>query len=100
MIFNVDTAAVDASALAEAGLGVEMGAGTAGVAPALTATVPPALDADSLAFAAALNSSGVAYTAVSAEHVAQRAAYSGAQALASTVTQVNEAIGAAANAIA
>ncbi len=100
MIFNVNPAAVDASALAEAGIAIETGAGTAAATPALTMTVPPALDTDSLAFAAALNSSGAAYAAVSAEHVAQRAVYSGAQALASTVTQANEQINAAANSIA
>lgn len=100
MIFNVNPAAVDTSALAEAGVGIEMGASTAAVTPALTTVLPPALDADSAAFAAALNAAGATYAAVSGEHVAQRAAYSGAQALASTVTQVNEEITAAANTIA
>jgi hypothetical protein len=100
MIFNANTASVDASALAEAGIGIEVGAGTAAVTPVLTTSVAPALDADSLAFITALNASGAAYAAVSTEHVAQRAAYSGAQALASTAIQANEAIGAAANAIA
>lgn len=100
MIFNMNPAAVDASALTEAGIAIETGAHTAAATPILIANLPASLDTDMLAFVTALNASGATYAAMSAEHAAQRGVYAGAQALASAATQANEAITAAANSLA
>lgn len=82
-LFGMVPGAVDLSAAAEAGISEEMAATTAAGAAALTGVLPMASDADSIEFAAALNAAGAAYLATAAEHVGQRAAFSGAQGLAS-----------------
>ena len=84
--------AVDLSAATEAGISEEMAATTAAGAAALTGVVPMAPDADSVEFAAALNAAGAAYLATAAEHVGQRAAFAGAQGLASATTIAAEAV--------
>lgn len=92
---NVMPGAVDASAATEAAISAESAATTATAAAALTAVAPMAADQDSIAFAAALNATGVAYLAAAAEHVGQRAGYAGSQALASGTYVATEAIRAA-----
>ncbi|MCV7199026.1 PE family protein [Mycobacterium angelicum] len=91
--------AVDLSAAAEAGISEEMAATTAAGAAALTGVLPMAADADSMEFAAALNAAGAAYLASAGEHVGQRAAFSGAQGLASATSVAAEAARAAASAL-
>ncbi len=95
-LLDVNTVAVEGSALTEAALSGEMAASTAGGAAALVGVVPMALDADSAAFAAALNAAGGAYLGVAAEHVGQRAALAGGQNLASLTYLVGEVASAAA----
>jgi len=85
--------AVDLSAATEAGISEQMAATTAAGAAALTGVMPMALDEDSVQFAAALNAAGTAYIATATEHVGQRAAYSGAQGLASTTAGEVDLIG-------
>ena len=94
--FGMVPGAVDMSAAAEAGISEQMAATTAAGAAALTGVIPMATDADSIEFAAALNAAGAAYLATAAEHVGQRAAFSGAQSLASGATVAAEAANAAA----
>ncbi|MCV7250462.1 PE domain-containing protein [Mycobacterium koreense] len=89
-LLDVNTVAVEGSALLEAALGGEMAATTAGGAAALVGVIPMALDADSAAFAAALNAAGAAYLGVAADHVGHRAALAGGQNLASLTYVVNE----------
>jgi hypothetical protein len=81
--FGVVPAAVDMSSRTESGISMEMAATTAAGAAALTGVVPMAADADSVQFAEALNATGAAYLAAAADHVEQRAAFAGAQTLAS-----------------
>jgi len=83
------------SSAAEAGIGEEMAATTAAGGAALTGVLPMAPDADSAQFAAALNAAGAEYLAMAAEHVGQRAAYSGAQGLAGVTGPAVDAINAA-----
>lgn len=91
MPLNVIPGAVDLSALTEAGISTEMAATTAAGAAALTGVVPMAADADSAEFATALNTAGTAYLGTAAEHVGQRAAFAGAQNLASLGYGIMEA---------
>lgn len=98
-LFSMELGAVDLSAAVEAGISEEMAATTAAGAAALTGVMPMAPDVDSIEFASALNAAGVAYLATAAEHVGQRAAFAGAQDLASATTIATEAIRAAANAL-
>lgn len=94
MPLDVTSSAVGLSGLAEAGISEEMAASTAAGAAALVGTTPMAEDADSVAFAAALNSAGSAYLAAAAEHVGQRVAFSGAQSLAADTYPAVDAISA------
>ena len=89
-LFGMVPGAVDLSAAAEAGISEEMAATTAAGSAALTGVIPMATDADSIEFAAALNAAGAAYLATAGEHVGQRAAFSGAQGLASTTAVAAE----------
>lgn len=98
-MFEMVPGAVDLSAAAEAGISEEMAATTGAGAAALTGVTPMAPDADSAEFAAALNAAGTAYLTTAAEHVAQRAGFSGAQSLASATTTATEAARAAASAL-
>ncbi|WP_253851681.1 PE family protein [Mycobacterium sp. 1423905.2] len=97
--FEMVPGAVDLSAAAEAGISEEMAATTAAGAAALTGVMPMASDADSIEFAAALNAAGAAYLATAAEHVGQRAGFSGAQGLASATTVATDGLNAAATAL-
>lgn len=94
-LLDVNTIAVDGSALTEAVISGDMAATTAGGAAALVSVMPMAVDADSAAFAVALNAAGGAYLGAAAEHVGQRFAFSGAQSLASVTYLVNELASAA-----
>lgn len=94
-LLGVNTVAVGMSSLTESVISGEMAATTAGGAAALTGVVPMATDADSAAFAAALNASGGAYLGMAAEHVGQRTAFAGAQSLASITYLLNELASAA-----
>lgn len=94
-LIGVSTAAVNLSSLTESVISGEMAAGTVSGAAAVTGVVPMATDADSLAFAAALNASGASYLGMAAEHVAQRTAFSGAQSMASVTYLLNELASAA-----
>ncbi len=89
---TVDPASVQGSAATEAGIGAEMAATTAAGASALTGVTPMAPDADSAAFAAALNATGLAYLATVADHVQQRTGFAGAQSLASNTYEAMDAI--------
>ncbi|BDB39601.1 MULTISPECIES: PE family protein [Mycobacterium] len=89
-LFDMVPGAVDLSAAAEAGISEEMAATTAAGAAALTGVLPMAMDADSIEFATALNAAGAAYLATAAEHVGQRAGFSGAQGLASATAVAAE----------
>ena len=93
-LFSMIPDGVDSSAAAEAGISEGMAATTAAGAAALTGVLPMAADADSIQFAAALNAAGTAYLASAAEHVGQRAAFSGAQGMAASTTTAVEAINA------
>ncbi|MEB3980834.1 PE family protein [Mycobacterium sp. 663a-19] len=97
--FGMVPGAVNLSSAAEAGISEEMAATTAAGAAALTGVMPMATDADSAEFAAALNATGAAYLTTAGEHVGQRAAFSGAQGLASATTEATEAARAAASAL-
>lgn len=97
--FGMVPGAVDVSAATEAGISEAMAATTAAGAAALTGVLPMALDADSIEFAAALNAAGAAYLGTAAEHVGQRAAFSGAQGLASATGVAAEGLNAAATAL-
>jgi hypothetical protein len=90
--FGVVPAAVDLSSLIEQAIGAEMSATSAAGAAALTGVVPMAADADSMEFAEALNASGGAYLATAADHAGQRAAFAGAQSLASSTYVAMDAI--------
>jgi hypothetical protein len=90
--FSVIPAAVDMSSVTEAGISMEMAATTAAGAAALTGVVPMAADLDSAEFTEALNAAGAAYLAASADHVGQRAAFAGAQTLASGTYVAMDAI--------
>lgn len=92
---NAIPGAIDTSAATEAGIGTEMAVGSAAAAPALTTVMPMAADGDSAEFSAALNATGAAYLATAAEHVGQRTAFAGAQALGSGTYVATEAIRAA-----
>lgn len=94
-LLGVNTIAVDMSALTESVISGQMAAATAAGAHALTGTVPMAADADSAAFAAALNASGGSYLGMAAEHVGQRVAFAGAQNLSSVTYLLSELAGAA-----
>jgi hypothetical protein len=90
--FSIIPAAVNLSSATENGIGAEMAASTAAGAAALTGVTPMAADADSAAFAAALNATGTSYLATMADHVEQRTAFAGAQSLASTTYEAMDAI--------
>lgn len=94
-LLDVNTAAVDLSALTETILSGEMAASTAAGSAALTGAVSLAGDADSAAFAATLNAAGAAYLGVAAEHVSQRVAFAGGQSLSSISYLLNELASAA-----
>lgn len=94
-LLGVHTTGIDLSALTESVISGEMAATTAGGAAALTGVVPMAVDADSAAFAAALNASGAAYLGIAAEHVGQRLAFAGTQNLAAVNYLLNELASAA-----
>lgn len=94
-LLEVNTDAVDASAMTESVLSGEMAARTAAGAAALGAVVPLAFDADSAAFAAALNAAGAAYLGGSAKHVGQRVCFAGDQGLSSLGYLTNEVASAA-----
>ncbi len=94
-LLGVNTAAVDNSALTETVLGGEMSARTAAGSAALGGVVPLAADADSAAFAAALNAAGAAYLGVTAVHVGQRFTFAGDQSLSSISYLLNELASAA-----
>jgi hypothetical protein len=91
-LFGMVPGAVGMSSAAEAGISEEMAATTSAGAAALTGVMPMAPDADSAEFAAALNATGTAYLTTAAEHVGQRAAFSGAQGLASVTAPAVDAI--------
>lgn len=95
MPLNVVPGAVGFSALTETEISEEMAATTAAGAAALTGVLPMAADADSAAFAAALNATGGAYLAAAAEHVGQRATFAGAQSVAASTYPAVDAINAA-----
>lgn len=97
-LFSMIPGAVDLSAAVEAGISEAMAATTAAGAAALTGVMPMATDADSIEFAAALNAAGCAYLATAAEHIGQRAAFSGAQGLAAATNVADDAVRAAATA--
>jgi hypothetical protein len=90
--FGLIPADVHKSSATESGVAAEMAATTAAGAAALTGVTPMALDADSTAFAAALNAAGTSYLATMADHVQQRTGLAGAQSLASTTYEAMDAI--------
>ena len=90
--FGVTPADVNNSSAIESGVAAEMAATTAAGAAALTGVTPMAADADSTAFAMALNVTGTSYLATMAGHVQQRTEFAGAQSLASTTYEAVEAI--------
>lgn len=94
-LLGVNTVAVGVSSLTESVISGQLAATTAAGAAALTGVLPMATDADSAAFALALNASGGAYLGMAAEHVGQRAAFAGAQNQASITYLLNELAGAA-----
>lgn len=90
--FGAIPAAIDTSSSTESGISTDMAATTAAGAAALTGVAPMAADSDSAQFAAALNAVGAAYLATASDHVAQRAAFAGAQTLASGTYGAMDAI--------
>lgn len=92
MVLNVNAATVGASAAAEGGVAVEVGAATAATSAALTAVVPMGADLDSVQFAAALNAAGAAYIGAAGEHAANRGMFAGAQSLAAATYTATDAI--------
>lgn len=98
-LYQIGPAAVGMSSAAETGISEEMAATTAAGSAALTGVMPMAPDADSIEFAAALNAAGAAYLATAAEHTGQRAAFAGAQGLASATSLGTELASSAASAI-
>lgn len=91
---NVLPEAVNLSAVTEMVISGDMAANNAAGSAALTGTVPMVPTSDDAAFSSALNAAGVAYLGSVAEHVGQRAAYSGAQGFASVSYVVNELLSA------
>ncbi|MEM6106541.1 PE family protein [Mycobacterium sp. 050272] len=98
-LFDMVPGAVDLSAATEGALSQEMAATTSAGSAALVGVLPMAPDADSIEFAAALNAAGAAYLATAAEHAGQRAAFAGAQGLASATGVGTDVANAAASAI-
>lgn len=94
-LLNVNPAAVDSSAMTESVLSGEMAARTAAGSAALAGVVPLASDADSAAFATALNAAGGAYLGTAAKHVGQRTVFAGDQGLSSISYLLNELASAA-----
>lgn len=92
---NVLPEAVNLSSVTEMVVSGEMAATNAAGAGALTGTVPMAPTTDDAAFTAALNGAGAAYLGSVAQHVGQRAAYSGAQGVSAISYVVNELLSAA-----
>jgi hypothetical protein len=90
--FGVIPADVLKSSATETGVAAEMAATTAAGAAALTGVTPMAMDADTVAFTAALNAAGTCYLATMADHVQQRTGFAGAQTLASTTYEAVDAI--------
>jgi len=86
MLFDVNAAAVAASAGTETGIGAEL------AATALTTVMPMGADLDSAEFAAALNAAGAAYLGTAAEHAANRALFGVAQGVASATYTATDAI--------
>jgi hypothetical protein len=89
-LLGVFPEAVNLSSITEMVISGEMAANNAAGAGALTGTVPMVPTGDDAAFTSALNGAGTAYLGAVAEHVGQRAAYAGAQALSSISYVVNE----------
>ncbi|MGB3482941.1 MAG: PE family protein [Mycobacterium sp.] len=69
-----------------------MAASASAASAALLGATPMGADADSVQFAAALNAAGAAYLGTTAEHTGQRAAYAGAQSLASSTYALADTI--------
>jgi hypothetical protein len=99
MVFAMEPAVVGASAVTQAGLAAQMGAGAASGASTLLGVMPMGADADSAEFAAALAAVGAAYVSIAGEHAAARASFSGAQSLAGVTAVATEAARAAAMAL-
>lgn len=95
-IMDVSPTAVNLSALTESVITGEMAATTAAGSEALTGVVPMATTSDDATFSATYAAAGAAYLASASQHVGQRAAYAGAQDLASISYLVNEVLSAAA----
>lgn len=89
-MLNVSETSIGVSAATELGLGVEVGAATAGASAALVGVMPMGADLDSAQFAAALGAAGVAYIGTATEHVANREAFSAAQALSAATYTVGD----------
>ncbi|MBY0389132.1 MAG: PE family protein [Mycobacterium pseudokansasii] len=96
MVFAVEPAVVGASAVSQAGLAAQHGAGVAGCAAALVGVVPMGEVADSAAFAGVLAGVGAAYVSAAGEHAAARGVFSDAQSGAAGMTVASEALRAAA----
>ena len=99
MVFAMVPAVVGASAAVESGLAAEMGAGPAGVAPALLGVVAMGADADSVWFAEVCRSVAAEHLVVAGEHALARGLFSGAQSLAVATTVATEVMRAAAASI-
>jgi hypothetical protein len=99
VVFSMVPAGVGVSAATEAGLAAELGAGAAGVAPALLGPLPMGADADSVWFAEVCRSVAAQHLAVAGQHAASRGLFSGAQSLAVATTVATEVMRAAAAAI-
>ncbi len=95
MVFAVEPAVVGASAMTQAGLAGQLGAGVAAAAPTLSAVAPMGEDADSAAFTAALVAVGAAYVSTAGEHAAARGMFSDAQSVAGAAAVASEAMRAA-----
>jgi hypothetical protein len=98
-VFGMDFGAVGASAAMEAGLAAEKAAAVAAASPASLGIMHMGGDLDSLAFAQVARMAAAELLAITGDHAANRAGFSGAQSLAGGVTAASEEIRAAATAI-
>lgn len=92
MTLHVDPATIGASAATEEGIGMGIAAATSAAAIALTAVLPMGADADSVAFAAAVNTAGATYLGAVGEHIAGRSGFAGAQHVAAVTYVTTEAM--------
>ena len=91
-MLNASPELIGLSSITEAGISAAQGASAGGGAAALIGVTQMGGDVTSELFAEALRATGAAYLAAIGEHVGQRGAFAGGQALAAATFSATEAI--------